>query len=323
MLLAVLCLLPIIFYSAEKEYELCIPDALGTISEIRIYAKNDDALAECEEYIYKTDRLFSLSNPESEISRINRGEDVFLSPETEELLTLSRAFTVPESFNPFCGALINLWEEARAANTPPRAEDIRRLLPGNTPPPEITEHKIALRENQAINLGAIAKGYITDGINKILDSHNIGSGIIYLGGNVYARGEKSDKTPWKIGICDPDSPSEHLGILTAENIAVITSGDYERYFESDGKRYHHIIDPKTGYPAESGLRSVTVICKNGAVGDMLSTRCFIEGFEKSVTLLEEYDALAVFVTDDARVLYSRELKDIFLPTGEGYEYSEF
>lgn len=325
-LCAVLIMLSAFFLlSREKEYSTYIPNALGTVSEIKIYSENDKAIEECRDYIYKTDRLFSLSNPDSEISRLNNGESVRLSAETEEILRLSSEYTDPHGFNPFCGGLTALWDSAASEGVPPEESKITAAKEHIYPPAlDISGGTARLTDSQQkINLGAIAKGYITDGINDILDEYDVTSALIYLGGNVYARGKKPGGQSWHVGVCDPDSPDDYLGIIEVEDKAVITSGDYERCFEHDGVRYHHIIDPETGYPAKSGLRSVTVICDDGAVGDMLSTACFIAGFEKSAALLREYGAYAIFVTEDRRVLFSGELGDSFETIGTKYAYSEF
>ena len=114
----------------------------------------------------------------------------------------------------------------------------------------------------------------------ILDSEKIESALISLGGNIYAKGNNKNGEPWKVGIADPDNSSKYIGILSVTDTAIVTSGDYERYFEIDGKRYHHILNPKTGYPAESGLQSVTIITPNATLADMLSTKCFIAGCDR-------------------------------------------
>ena len=315
LILSLLLLMP-----KKQEYSTYIHDTLGTVSQIRIYFENNVALSECKDYIYKMDSLLSLTNPESEVSILNEEKEASVSPETMELLKISLSYTDDSTFNPFCGKLIKLWDNARDKKQLPSKEDI--ILTDFYPPSlEFDKNKAYLRNpKQEINLGAIAKGYITDHLVEILDSEKIESALISLGGNIYAKGNNKNGEPWKVGVADPDNSSEYIGILSVTDTAIVTSGDYERYFEIDGKRYHHILNPKTGYPAESGLRSVTIITPNATLADMLSTKCFIAGFEKSKEILKEYNSYGIFITTDNKVYFPKELKDIFEYDEEKYEF---
>ena len=138
-------------------------------------------------------------------------------------------------------------------------------------------------------------------------------------------GKKPDGKPWKIGIANPrtEDGESYLGSLTIDGTCSIsTSGDYEKYVIEDGVRYHHILDSKTGYPAESGLISVTIVCEDGWLSDGLSTACFVLGYEDSLPLLETYQAEAVFVTEDKEVIVTDGLKDMFTLTDSSYEQVE-
>ena len=160
---------------------------------------------------------------------------------------------------------------------------------------------IRLENGMQIDLGAVAKGYCSDKIVRYLREQNVESAILSLGGNVYALGKKSDGKKWKVAINDPVGNGS-VGILEAEDLAVVTSGNYERYFEKDGVRYGHILDPKTARPAESDLLSVSVIGKDGTTCDALSTALFVMGEEKACAFLRNMDVEAVLVTQDGRVL---------------------
>ena len=116
---------------------------------------------------------------------------------------------------------------------------------------------------------------------KVFKDNGIKSGLVSLGGNVQALGAKPDGSKWKVAVQNPDSDESYIGVLEIAGKAVITSGGYERYFEKDGKTYHHIIDPVTGYPADSGLKSVTIISSDGTLADGLSTSLFIMGIDKA------------------------------------------
>ena len=132
-----------------------------------------------------------------------------------------------------------------------------------------------------IDLGGIAKGYTGDRVGEVFSRYKISSGIISLGGNVQAFGSKLNGKPWRVAVQNPESSLEYLGVLDVENKAVVTSGGYERYFEENGVRYHHIIDPRTGYPADSGLISATIVCNQGILADGLSTSLFIMGKDQA------------------------------------------
>ena len=164
-----------------------------------------------------------------------------------------------------------------------------------------------------IDFGGIAKGYTSERVIQIFRENGVTSGIVSLGGNVQALGHKPDGSNWKIAIQDPDHEGRYLGIIQTADRAVITSGGYERYFESDGKRYHHILDPATGYPADSGLVSVSVISEDGTKADGLSTALFVMGESRAADFWrdhkEEFDY--VLLTEDGRLLATEGLKDSF------------
>ena len=147
-----------------------------------------------------------------------------------------------------------------------------------------------------------------------------------LGGDVFVMGRKTDGSDWRIAVKDPADTESYLGVVSAADKFIVTSGVYERYFEENGVRYHHILDPKTGCPAESGLVSVTVLCENGAWADALSTACFVLGPDGALALRDDLadqgtDFELILVTDDGRVLYTDGLADAFTPNDEsGYTY---
>ena len=308
--------------SVPKKRSIDILDVFGTVSQITVYDRSDKALDECRDFLYRADKLLSYSDSESEIYRLNCHEAVELSPETEELLRLGEGYSDQNTFNIFCGALTDRWEQAKADGGEylPDTDAISSVYPFSL----VIKDHMALLANpeQKVNLGAIAKGYATKKLVEILDNHSVKRAIINLGGNIYVKGRKSGRENWKVGIQDPDGDG-YLGVLSLSDTAVITSGDYERYFERNGVRYHHIIDPKTGISAKSGLRAVTVICADPTVGDMLSTKCFIAGFEKSHEFLSEYVALAIFVTDGRKVYYPKEISDRFDKRSEKYIFLEY
>lgn len=180
------------------------------------------------------------------------------------------------------------------------------------------------RTNQAIDLGAIAKGYTADEVKKVLLNNKISSAIINLGGNVYAIGKNPNGKDWNVGIQNPLSTrGEYLGTISVADKSIVTSGNYERFFIKDGVRYHHIFDPKTGYPAEQGLISTTIVSDKSIDGDALSTSTYIMGLDKGLKLVESIKGVeAIFVTKDKKVYITPGLKDNFKLTSKEFTYEK-
>ena len=164
-----------------------------------------------------------------------------------------------------------------------------------------------------IDFGGIAKGYTSSRIMQIYKKCGVTSGLVSLGGNVQLLGAKPDGSAWKVAVESPDEDGNYLGILQAKDKAVITSGGYERDFEKNGKKYHHIIDPSTGYPAENGLTSVTIVSDDGTLADGLSTSLFIMGSEKAQKYWKEHsdEFDTILVKDDGSILVSEGIADYF------------
>lgn len=174
-------------------------------------------------------------------------------------------------------------------------------------------------EGMMIDLGGIAKGYAGDEIARILKEHSVKNALINLGGNVVAVDGKENGTPWRIGIQNPrmkenQQNQKNVAVIETKGEAIVTSGDYERYmvevFKKTGVRYHHIFDPKTGYPAKTGIISVTVVGKSGIDDDALSTSIFVMGLDKGLRLANELEDINVMIiTEDKGVYFSKDLKD--------------
>lgn len=163
--------------------------------------------------------------------------------------------------------------------------------------------KVTLEGGSTIDLGGIAKGYLSDRIAQIFSEDGITSAIISLGGNVYALGSKTDGGDWTVAVQNPEDDADYIATVRISDKAAVTSGSYQRYFEEDGKMYHHIIDPHTGKPAESGLLSVTIISASGVRADALSTALFVKGLDSASDYWrrhkDEFDA--IFVTTDGEL----------------------
>lgn len=271
--------------------------------------------------IQRLERLLSRFRPDSDIGRLNRG---LISPAAglaespaevsgssmepavpihrETAHVLETALEISRlsggAFDVTAAPLIALWRvtaEDPKIPSPEAIERARRLvdyrsleLSRSTSLPLRRSAFFAqlAEQGQMVDLGGIAKGYAADRAVDVYRRRGITSAMIDLGGNVALLSGKDDGSPWRVGIQDPDAPrGDCLGFLSLRDKSVVTSGDYERFFEVGGKRYHHIIDPRTGYPAESGLRSVTVVAGESMVADGLSTALFVLGLERGLEML--------------------------------------
>ena len=165
-----------------------------------------------------------------------------------------------------------------------------------------------------IDFGGIAKGYTGQKLAELFQEYGVSSALVSLGGNIQAIGTKPDGNSWKVGIRDPKGgQQDYIGVLSVENQAVVTSGGYERYFEENGETYIHIINPRTGYPADGDLLSVTIVSKDGTLADGMSTALYIMGYEKACQFWRQHreEFNVILVTDDGKIHISENLKGNF------------
>lgn len=232
------------------------------------------------------------------------------------------AETAPAEENPAADAAAPVADAAApAADAAAPASDAAAPAAENaaeaqTEAPVETETKVSFGiTGMEIDLGGIAKGYTSSRVMDIFREYGIKHGLVSLGGNVQAIGTKKNGKPWRVAIQNPESEMEYLGVLNIEDKCVITSGGYERYFEKDGVHYHHIIDPRTGYPADSGLISATIISDDGALADGLSTSLFIMGKDEAEKYWREHaDDFDYILEDEDGTLYVTEGADEILTT---------
>ena len=247
-----------------------------------------------------------------------------LTPELEEILQtcLQVSEDSEGAFDITIGALCRLWNmdevaQGRAQAVIPDQAQIREALSHTGYHKlKIHDHGVYLEDGILLELGSIGKGYALDRIRETLAEEGrdtlFQGGVVALGGSILTFGEKADKAPWKVGIKDPSDPSGIIGYLRLEGEwYVSTSGDYERYFEMEGRRYSHLLDPSTGYPVDNELASVTILAKNGLLSDALSTACFVMGEEGAKRLAEQYDVMIVLVTKQGEIWYSPDLPLVF------------
>lgn len=303
--------------------------AMGTTISEQIYCKKDITKDIFSELQSLENNLISWRVENSEISNLNKsaGSDKRskLSSSTEEYLkkVLQLSKDSDGALDPTIGQIARLWDIGGDNPKVPKQKEIDELLPymgyKNL---DVNDDGALIPKGFKIDLGAVGKGIGCDISKEILEKNDVDGAVISVGGSILVYGQKPDKSPWKIAITDPrgEDDTSVLGGLTIDKECYIsTSGDYEKYIMQDGIRYHHILDPSTGYPADSDLISVTIVCDNGLLSDGLSTACFILGLEKSQTLLEKYNAEAVFVDKDKNVYVTDDLNDMFELTNDNYK----
>ncbi len=301
----------------------CSYDLLHTVCTIQLFDSTDySVLNECFAVIDKYEKLFSRTLEGSEVYRINQAsadsehpQTTFtVSDELKDILEFSLSYGVRSNgaLDISIAPLSSLWDfsnlehktQTPSADSIAAAKDFVNyndiILTGNT----LTFTKAGMQ----LELGAVAKGYIADRVKDFLLSKGITSAIINLGGNILLVGEKPDASAFNIGIQKPFENRDSVVVAISElkDCSMVSSGIYERYFyDTDGTFYHHILDPSTGYPCDTDLLQVTIISKDSATGDALSTACFALGLEKGMELIHSLtDVYAVFITSDGELHFS-------------------
>lgn len=303
--------------------------AMDTVMNITAYGDSDtqDAVNRCVSYINELEADISRTKDSSDVSALNAaaGQTVTLSEQTADVLSnaLRLAQETEGQFDPTVAPLSDLWKIGTEDAAVPQQVDIDAALPAvGYQNVSLDGTKATMQAGAKLDLGGIGKGYAADHVAQILRDAGVESAHISLGGNIYVLGEKDRGVPWTVGITDPDKKEEYMATLKVSDTSVVTSGDYERYFEQDGKRYCHIFDPKTGYPAETDLRSVTVVSPDSTMADAYTTALFVMGFDKAWEFCQQHDVQAVFVLDDHTVRVTDGLKDSFSLTSSEYTYAQ-
>ncbi|MBR5586453.1 MAG: FAD:protein FMN transferase [Clostridia bacterium] len=285
--------------------------AFDTLIDISLSGKNaDKALEEIEFTLLSLEKEYSkyTTSPIKKFNSLPQGASLEISPEMAKMIsdcnTVSK-FT-DGAFDITTSALSDLWD-IKNATAPPSGADISAALE------KTGWNKISLsgtnltKTTAELDFGGILKGVAADKAREIANKYEIKKGIINLGGNVCLIGSKG-KSPWTVGIVNPFSSGEVYLTVNAENTNVITSGAYQRYFEHDGKTYHHILSPQTGYPVENDIASVTVVSDNGTRADALSTAIFVSGTEKGMEIAKNYGVEVIIIKKDGSIFATEEIE---------------
>ena len=296
---------------AKTEKQSVVGYYLDTVVTLTAYVDDAqvlrDALEECGRY----ERLLSRTIEGSDVWRINHasGRPVKVSDDTLTILDCARQVSALSDgmFDVTIAPVSTLWDFTSGAAVLPDADaiagaaelvDISKL--------EIDGGEVTLPEGMMIDLGGIAKGYIADAVKRYLMDRGVESAILSFGGNIVAIGMKPDGSPWKVGIQDIDKPTgEYMLVSKNYGGSTVTSGIYERGFDLDGMRYHHILAPHTGWPVQNELASVTIFSESSMWGDALSTGAFALGTQKGMAMIEGLEGIeAVFIARDRTATYT-------------------
>ncbi|MCL2412182.1 MAG: FAD:protein FMN transferase [Treponema sp.] len=305
----------VLFFISCTQHEFTrFERVLGTVIVITIHERVPDSVySDIFARIHEIENLMSVNIPTSDVSRINAAagiEPVQVHADTFKVIERALYFArlSDGAFDPTIGPLTALWDITENPRVPSQ-EEIDEILPfinwRNVDLDERTNSVFLRYAGMALDLGGIAKGFAADEAARAADRAGVNSAIIDLGGDIVVLGRREDGNPWRIGVQHPDERrGTAVGFMeiTEPLATVVTSGIYERFFEADGIRYHHIFSPTTGFPARTGLLSVTIISDNSMDADALSTAIFVLGYERGSALLRFFPGVkTVFVFEDRSI----------------------
>lgn len=308
----------------------------NTVMTITIYGYTDTAIfndiwAEFD----RMEQSFSANIETSDVSRFNDAKTTEPIPMPRDIINmLERALPMAEKsqgkFDPTIEPVVKLWAISTDTPRKPSQAELDEALKHvgyEQLTLDVANGTLAKKDpNVRIDLGAIAKGYSADVITALLKEKGIDRAILNLGGNIFALGEKAKDTPWNVGVQNPFEPSgDVLATLKVVNKSVVTSGTYERYFEQDGVKYHHILSPYDGYPINNEIIGVSIISDRSVDGDILSTTTFSLGLDKGRELIDNLDNVAaVFITQNKEIYFAgdRTLLETFKVDQEGFTIKE-
>lgn len=287
--------------------------AMDTLMFFQVYSDDSSVCDGCVAIIQDLEAELSVTDPDSAVYAINENGSGTLSDTAAALLqrTLDLSALTGGALDPTVYPLMQLWGfPSKDYQVPADGAIDQACSRVGWQNVTLEDGTVTLSNGAQLDLGAVAKGYAGQLCADYLHAQGI-AGSINLGGNAQTVGDKPDGTPWQIGIADPDNTANPIAVLQLQGTnAIVTSGDYQRYFEQDGNLYHHIMDPATGHPARTGLRSVTVVCQDGLQADALSTALFVMGMEEAADLWRQQGGFeAVFIDAERQIFVTAGLAD--------------
>ena len=286
---------------------------LDTVITLTLYGAKDEDMDAAFAEIRRLNGLLDAYSFDSDLGRLQAAaglKPVTVAPETMELLIFARDMhdRTGGCLDVTVGPLIDLWDIRHGGHYPTKDELAAAL--GLMGMDDLTldaaqSTAYLARPGMRLDLGALAKGYIADKVKALLLSRGVKSGVLDLGRNILLLGEKPGGSSFSIGVQSPMDSGDLLRVLALKDKSLVTSGTYERYFDHEGKRYHHVLDPFTGFPADTGLLAVTILSDSSLWGDALSTACLLLGVEKGLALVDTIpEAEALFVLGDGSMVTS-------------------
>lgn len=271
--------------------------SLGTNINISVFDENSDLILEkCKNLVEDYHKKLNFYDNNSEISKLKIGPNK-LSDTLLEIISIGHKASLDKNLNTniYMGPLVSLWDIGNQNNLP-NPKQINDLLLYTKPEKvKIIDNSLILPENYSLDLGSVAKGYISDKLLELLIKENVASALINLGGNIYAHGFNLDRKDyfWHIGLKDSRNIlGPNVETLLINDLCLVTSGVSQRFFYKDGSYYHHILDPKTGWPLETDMTSITILAKNGLEAEILSTGLFGKSFDQIKDTCLKHKALA-------------------------------
>lgn len=295
--------------------------AMGTVVTVKLFgfgAKND--LDKIETEINGLENsVLSWRKEGSDVYRINKGSGTQVSVSPDTVKIIGQCIDISDDcggvFDITIGNVTKLWDFGGNDQRLPSDDEIKTALGSvGYKNVSISGNAVQIKKGQSLDLGAVGKGFVCDKIKELLDKGRTKSAVVSVGGSLLIYGNRT----FSVGIVNPDNDKQSMGTLKLKDTCVSTSGNYEKYFEQDGKRYHHILNATTGYPATSEFKSVTVVCESGLISDALSTVCYIAGYRKSIEILKKFDAEAVFIFNNNAVRVTDGLSGKFTVTDDSY-----
>ena len=294
-----------------------------------IHEDGDEIIIDAEQEIRRLENLLSVTVESSDISKLNAAagkEALDMQIDTQVLLAKGKELgeKTGGAFDIAISPIVKAWGFTEEEHHVPTQAELDALLPVTDPSDVILDAGKAYlqKEGMAVDLGGIAKGYTSDKVSELLKEKGVESAIVSLGGNVVGIGRKPDGEKWEVALANPLDANDYCGLISIEDKAVVTSGGYQRFFEENGRKYHHIIDPATGYPAESGLLSVTIISESGTEADVLSTALFVMGLEDALEYWQKNGGFeAIFITETGEVIATEGADACFAFEGRDNDFT--
>lgn len=299
-------------------------ESMDTVMSLKVYGGSADACSRLRSRVEELDSLLDATDENSDINQLNTNGSMTVGDDTAALL--QRSLQLCESLDPafditvypavqawgFTSGDYRVPDEKELKDLAEKIDDKAVRCNGST---------YTLPDGVKVDLGAVAKGYAADECDAILQENHADAAVLNLGGTVKLYGKKPDGSRFTVGIADPDNPAGYFGTLNCDKGVVATSGGYERYFELDGKRYIHILDPTTAKPVENGILSVTILSDNGTAADALSTALFVMGLDEATEYYRNHpDFDFIILTDEKDVYLTEGVYDDFTLC-DGYDFN--